>query len=268
MSSEHIIVEQVGHIAYLTMNRPEKRNAMDLSFFSEMGNQFKEFDRDPSVYVVVVKGAGKSFTVGLDLIAAGALIEGGGGAAAREELRIKIRDLQEGFNWIEKCRKPVISAIHGHCVGGGIDLACASDIRIATQDAIFSIRETKIAIIADVGTLQRLPYIIGQGWYRELGLTGRDFFADEALKMGFITRICEDTNELYQEADKLANEIAENAPLAVQGIKDVMNYSRDNGVYPGLEYVAQKNAAAVLSDDLMEAISAFMEKRKPVYKGN
>lgn len=266
---ETIRVEQKGHVAYLFLNRPEKHNAMKLAFFDEMATQFKIFDRDPSIHVIVIKGEGKSFTVGLDLFDAGPNLLGTDtGAAARETLRLRILELQEGMSNVEKCRKPVIVAAHGLCMGGAIDLMSACDIRLASRDAVFSIRETRIAIIADVGTLQRLPHIIGQGWARELALTGRDFTAEDALNMGFITHLCESREELYLKAEQIADEIAACAPLTVQGTKDVMNYSRDNGVYRGLEYVAQKNAAAVMSEDLTEAVSAFMEKRKPSFKGN
>ena len=146
-------------------------------------------------------------------------------------------------------------------------MICACDIRMATADAIFSIRETRMGIIADVGTLQRLPHIIGHGWFRELALTGRDFTAPEALQMGLVTRICNDTAALYEEAENLAAQIAACPPLTVQGTKEVILYSRDNGIEAGLQYVAQKNAAASPSEDLTEAVSAFMEKRKPVFKG-
>ncbi len=262
-------VEQKGNIAYLYLDRPEKHNAMRISFFKEMEEQFKAFDRDPSVHVVVIKGEGKNFTVGLDLFDAGPNLLGTDtGAAARENLRVNILELQEGMNQIEKCRKPVIAAAHGLCIGGAIDLMSACDVRLACKDAIFSIRETRIAIVADVGTLQRLPHIIGQGWARELALTGRDFTADDALNIGFITHLCDTREALYQKADEIAEEIATCATLAVQGVKDVMNFSRDNGVYQGLEYVAQKNAAAIMSEDLAEAVTAFMEKRKPLFKGN
>jgi enoyl-CoA hydratase len=210
--------------------------------------------------------AGKSFSAGTDLNEAAALL-GSGAADQRETTRLDILELQEGFSKIEKCRKPFIAAIHSHCIGGGIDLISACDIRIASQDAVFSIRETRIGIIADVGTLQRLPYIIGHGWFRELALTGRDFNAQEALQIGLITRICDDRDALYEEAEKLAVQIAECPPMAVQGTKEVLLYSRDHGVYPGLQYVAQKNAAVLPSEDIVEAVTAFMEKRKPVFKG-
>ncbi len=185
----------------------------------------------------------------------------------REDLRVKLLQAQQGVNALEKCRKPVIAAVHGHCLGGGVDLLCACDIRIATQDAIFGIREVRVAFIADVGTLQRLPYIIGYGRFQELALTGRDFGAEEALEMGFITRICKDREQLLGEAKRLAEQIASSSPLAVQGTKDVILFSRDKGVYPGLEYVAQKNAAMIPSEDMMEAMKAFLEKRPPVFKG-
>ncbi len=264
---EIFMVEKQGFVTWLTLNRPLERNTMTLEFFDELRDLFNAFDTDPEVRVVVIKAEGKSFTAGLDLVAAQSLM-GDGSASYREELRRKIKALQESMSAIEKCRKPVIAAIHGHCIGGGIDLTSACDIRIASKDAIFSIRETRIGIIADIGTLQRVPHIIGHGWFRELALTGRDFTAEEALNMGYITHLCEDRDTLYTEARKLAEEIANLAPLAVQGVKEVINYSRDNGVYPGLEYVAQKNAAVVPNEDMIEAVSAFLEKRPPSFKGN
>ncbi|MCB2148084.1 MAG: crotonase/enoyl-CoA hydratase family protein [Deltaproteobacteria bacterium] len=259
-------VEVDGHVAWLTLCRPERRNAMGMAFFKELTEHFRRFDEDPAVRAVVIRATGKSFTAGLDLMEAGAMLTGKG-ADDRERLRKKILDLQESNNAIERCRKPVIAAVHGHCIGGGVDLLSACDIRLASADALFSIRETRIAIIADLGTLQRLPHIIGQGWFRELALTGRDFTAGEALQMGFVTRVCENREALIKAADDLAKAIAAMAPLTVQGVKEVINFSRDNGVYPGLAYVAQKNAATLPSEDLMEAVTAFMEKREPVFHG-
>ncbi|HOX16392.1 MAG TPA: enoyl-CoA hydratase-related protein [Smithellaceae bacterium] len=239
-------VEKIGHIAWLVLNKPKQLNAMTPEFFREMRRIFEAFDVDADVRVVVIRAQGKSFTAGLDLVAAQALL-GDGSAVYRDWLRRKIIGLQESMTAIEKCRKPVIAAIHGHCIGGGVDLTSACDIRIAAKDAIFSIRETRIGNIADIGTLQRLPHIIGQGWFRELALTGRDWTAEEA-------RI-------------LAEEIASLAPLAVQGIKEVANYSRDHGIQQGLEYVAQRNASVVPNEDMMEAVAAFLEKRSPRFNG-
>ena len=259
-------VEHDGHVAWLTLCRPERRNAMDISFFSELTDHFRRFDRDEAVRAVVIRAQGACFSAGLDLTEAGGLLAGKG-ADDRDKLKRTILDLQESNNAIERCRKPVIAAVHGHCIGGGVDLLAACDIRLAASDALFAIRETKLAIIADLGTLQRLPYIIGHGWFRELALTGRDFTAAEALQMGFVTRVCEDRAALIQAAGDLAQEIAGLAPLTVQGVKEVINYSRDNGVYAGLDYVAQKNAAELISEDLVEAVTAFMEKRPPAFQG-
>ena len=259
-------VEIDGHVAWLVLNRPAKRNTMGLAFFKEIGELFENFDRDADIRVVIVRAEGKSFSAGTDLEEAAKLL-GQGSADGRERMRKEILALQQSFTKIEKCRKPVIAAVHSHCIGAGVDLICACDIRMATADAIFSIRETRMGIIADVGTLQRLPYIIGHGWFRELALSGRDFTAPEALQMGLVTRICDDLSALYAEAESLASQIAACPPMTVQGTKDVILYSRDNGLEAGLQYVAQKNAAALPSEDLIEAVSAFMEKRKPVFKG-
>lgn len=259
-------VEKDGHIAWLILDRPDKRNAMGFSFYEELNHHLDTFDRDPEVRVVVLRAEGKSFTTGTDLAELGDLYRQMS-SGDREGLRIKLLHAQQGINALEKCRKPVIAAVHGHCLGGGVDLLCACDIRIAALDAIFSIREVRVAFIADVGTLQRLPYIIGYGRFQELALTGRDFGAEEALEMGFITRICKDPEQLLKEAKQLAEQIASSSPLAVQGTKDVILFSRDNGVYPGLEYVAQKNAAMIPSEDMREAMTAFLEKRQPVFKG-
>ena len=259
-------VETDKHIAWLILNRPEKRNAMGLAFFEEIGTWFDDLDRNPAIHAVIIKAEGQSFSAGTDLKEAGTLL-GQGSADGRDRMQKKIGELQQSFTKIEACRKPVIAAVHGHCIGAGVDLISACDMRLATKDAIFSIRETRMGIIADAGTLQRLPYIIGQGWLRELALTGRDFTAHEALQMGLVTRICDDRPALYEAAKNLADQIAACPPLTVQGTKEVINYSRDKGIHAGLQYVATKNSAALPSEDLFEAVKAFMEKRAPAFKG-
>jgi enoyl-CoA hydratase len=239
---------------------------MDEDFFLELAEAFADFDQDLEVRVVIVRGEGKGFSAGIDLGALAGLVQSTS-ADAREQLRYFILQGQASISAVENCRKPVIVAIHGFCIGGGVDLSCACDIRLASRDAVFSIRETRMAMVADLGTLQRMPYLIGESWFRELALTGRDFTAEEALRMDFITRLCGDSSSLYQEARKLASEIAACSPLAVQGVKDAMRFDRENGVKAGLEYVAQKNAAILISEDLMEAVNAFMQKRQPQFKG-
>ena len=264
--SNPIRVTLEDSVAWVTLSRPERRNAMGMAFFEAMADQFRRFDADSHVRVVVICAEGETFSVGLDLTEAADLLSGRK-VGDREALRLKILQLQESTRAVERCRKPVVAAVHGHCLGAGVDLLSACDIRLAAADAVFSIRETRMAIIADLGTLQRLPHIIGQGWFRELALTGRDFTAAEALQMGFVTRVLENREKLTVEAGKLAKEIAGLAPLTVQGVKETINFSRDHGVHAGLAYVAQKNAAALPSDDLNEAIAAFLEKRKPNFQG-
>ena len=261
-------VEKEGHIAWLTLNRPEKRNAMSRAFFNDLIVHFDDFDKDPEVRVVVIKAEGKSFTVGLDLVEFAGDFNQDGSAGSREQTRQNLFRLQESMNIIDRCRKPVIAAVHSHCIGGGVDMLCTCDIRMASKDTVFSVREVKMGVIADLGTLQRLSYIVGEGWFKDLSLTGRDFTAEEALQMGFVTRVHDTREDLYKEAKKLAEEISSSPPLTVQGIKDVINFCRDESVDAGLKYIAQKNVAMVPAEDTTEAIMAFIEKRKPVFKGN
>lgn len=259
-------IEREDHIGYLVIDRADKRNAMNDNFFALLPMKMMELDEDDQVRVVILRGEGKCFTAGLDLVEAAALLQMTG-ADGREKLRLKILQLQESITSVERCRKPVIAAVHGHCIGGGVDLISACDIRIAARDALFSVRETRLAMIADLGTLQRLGRIVGDGWFRELVYTGRDFTADEALQMGLITRVCDDRYKLIRAARNLAEEIATNSPIAVQGAKDVILKSRDLGIQAGLQYVAQKNASALHCEDLMEAMQSFMMKKTPEFKG-
>jgi len=266
MSDDPLVVKVENYIAWLTLNRPEKRNTMTADFFVKLREIFPQLDADPAIRVVVIKAEGKSFTGGLDVVAAAGAFDSSG-ADGRDRFKREIMLLQDSINVIEACRKPVIAAVHSHCIGGGVDMLCACDIRMATADAIFSIRETKMAMVADLGTLQRLPTIVGWGRARELALTGRNFTAAEALAMGFITHVAADRPALYLEAGRLAAEIAACSPVTVQNVKEVMNYSRDHGINAGLEYVAQKNAAILPSEDVMEAFQSFIQKRPANFTG-
>jgi enoyl-CoA hydratase len=182
-------------------------------------------------------------------------------------LRQSIKTLQHTFSSIADCPKPVIAAIHGYCIGAGLNLITACDIRYASEDAVFSSRETKIAIVADVGTMQRLPRIIDPGSVAELVYTGRDITADEALAMGLVTHVLPDAAAVQAHAQDIAEAIAANSPLAVQGSKAVLKATEDLSVKDGLDYVALWNSSFVTTNDLMEAISAFVEKRPPDFKG-
>ena len=259
-----------GFVAEVILNRPAARNAMSPDMFRELGEVFAMLDRDESVRVILLHGAGNGFSAGLDLAAAmrelGPIMQGST-AGPRMQLRDLILRWQRETGAPAANRKPVIAAVHGWCIGGGLDLIAACDIRLASADARISLRETRIAIVADVGSLQRLPRIIGDAATRELALTGRDIDAAEALRLGLISRILPDHAALLAAARATAAEIAQLAPLTVQGVKQVLNYQDGKTIEAGLEYVAAWNSAFLQSEDFAEAIAAWFEKRAPQYKG-
>ncbi|MBI5525098.1 MAG: crotonase/enoyl-CoA hydratase family protein [Deltaproteobacteria bacterium] len=259
-------VEKDGTVATVTL----LRLAMNPAFFVELEKCFEEINADKDLRAVVVRSGGKAFSYGLDLTATfqeHASLFAGGLAGTRTDLLGFIRRVQRAATAVAECPVPVIAAIHGWCIGGGLDLAAACDVRLASKDAKFSLRETKVAIVADLGSLQRLPAIIGRANTRELAFTGRDMDAERALKMGLVNELYEDKDAVHTAARKMAEEIAANPPLVVRGVKDVLNYGEGKTVTDGLAYVSAWNAAFLASEDLAEAVSAFMEKRKPEYKG-
>jgi len=271
-----IRIDRRGHVAEVVLNTPERLNAMSMKFFYEIKRAFTEFDLDPEVRVVVVWAEGRLFTAGLDLkeAATGVLAGATGGddgrslAARNYSMYRTIKDLQDCFTAIAECRKPVIAAIHSKCIGGGVDLITACDVRLCSADATFSIYETKIAIVADVGTLQRITPIVGKGMAREMALTGRFINAERALGCGLVNQVHADKDALLAAARAMADEIAANSPMAVQGVKAVLNYSEEHSTADGLEYIAQWNSSFVQSNDVGEAVSAFLEKRQPNFRGD
>jgi enoyl-CoA hydratase/carnithine racemase len=239
-------------------------------FFDELGAAFDEIDADPSVRAVILRSEAKHFTYGLDLPAAFQELGpglAGGTAGVRIELHRTILRLQEQISKVARCPVPVIAAVHGWCIGGGIDLITACDVRLASADAKFSVRETKIAIVADLGTLQRLPLVVGQGHARELALSGKDIDAERAKEIALVNDVFADRDALFSGANALARQIADNAPLTVRGVKRVLDFGVDRRVADGLDYVAAWNSAFLASDDLGEALAAFMERRPPVFRG-
>ncbi len=268
-SPTDVRIERDGAIAEVVFDRPNKLNALTLSMFHQIRDAFVELDRDESVRVIVVRAEGRMFTAGLDLVAAMGLLssDGGSPAAKSRALYEVIKDLQDCINAIARCRQPIIAAVHDQCLGGGIDIITACDIRLCTADARFSVLETKVAIVADLGTLQRLTPVVGKGMAREMAFTGRKIAADRALRCGLVNDVFGDRDALLAGARALAAEIASNSPLAVQGTKRVMDYSDEHSVEEGLEFVAQWNTSFLHSNDLAEAISAFMEKRAGNFTG-
>lgn len=262
MEFETLDVVADGPIATVTMNRPEKLNAMNGTMFREIGEAFRWIDAETNARAVVLAGNGKHFTAGLDLKESGAVLGAheGDPARVREKLRRHILFLQDCFTALEECRAPVIAAIHGACLGGGIDLVSACDVRVCTEDTWFSIQEINVAIVADVGTLQRAPYLLPNGVLRELALTGRKFLAEEASKYGFVNAVEADRDAAIAKATAIAQEIASKSPLAVAGTKAILNHSRDHTIVDGLDYVATWNSGQLLGEDLMKAATAALTR--------
>lgn len=262
-----ISFEKKGKVAEVFLNRPEKGNALNPPFWNEMRDVFEKISRDPEIRAVVLAANGKHFCVGLDLVASGSLFKATEGSGEMDSMYHVVLEMQEAATVIEECKKPVICAIHSACIGGGLDLAAACDIRLASQDAKFSLREARIGMIADLGCLNRLPAIIGQGYTRELAFTGKDIDAQRAFRIGLINEIYPDRESCLAAARAMAEEIASAAPLGVQGAKEVLNFCKDKSVRDGLDYVAARNCLVLKSADVMEAFAAFMQKRKPDFKG-
>jgi enoyl-CoA hydratase len=261
-------VEREGSVALVTM----LGSAMGLEFFTELPQLFRELDSDPEVRAIVLGGSGANFSFGLDLKDVtpmfGALSEGATGASARARLLAQVREWQASITAVADCRTPVIAAIDGWCIGGGIDLVTATDIRLATAGAKFSVRETKMAMVADLGSLQRLVGIIGDGHLRELALTGGDIDGARAERIGLVNAVYADAPQLRDAALAMAKAIAANPPQVVRGVKDVLDAERAPRVEAGLRYVAAWNAAFLPSRDLGEAFAAFAERRPADFTGN
>jgi enoyl-CoA hydratase len=271
-TSEVLTLDRDGHVATLWLDSPERRNAMGPALWADLPRMMEEVSDDDDVRAVVIAAKGPAFTVGLDLKTMGSAVAGDGGGGGSEAARRKtalrgIKRLQASITAVADCPKPVIAAVHGYCIGGGIDLICACDIRLASTDAIFSVRETKIAIVADLGTLQRLPGVVTKGHVAELAYTGKDIGAERAAEIGLVNQVLPDADACHKAAHEMAAEIASNSPLAVQGTKAVLKASEGRTVEEGLDYVGVWNAAFLASDDLAEAFSAFLEKRPPKFTG-
>jgi enoyl-CoA hydratase len=274
-SSPVLTLTKEGDIATIWLDRPEARNAMGQDLWRDLPLAVEAVTEDQSVRVVVVAAKGPHFTVGLDLKAMGGLLSGQGESSATSSsqasrargTRTEVLRLQDSITAVARCPKPVIAAVHGYCIGGGVDLIAACDIRLASADAVFSVREAKMAIVADLGSLQRLPAIISSGHLAELAFTGKDISAQRAKEVGLINDVAADADGVLKAAYELAAEIAANSPIAVQGTKAVLAANEGKTVAEGLDYVATWNAGMLASDDLTEAVVSFMEKRPPKFTG-
>jgi len=257
------------HVVEVVLIGPGKGNAFGPEFWAEAPGVFAQLGADPEVRALVVRGEGSHFTYGLDLMAMGPVVLPlvTGGAAERARLVEAGEGLQRAFRAVAACSKPVIAAIDGWCIGAGVELACACDVRLCTTSARFSLREVKVSMVSDLGGLQRLPFIVGEGHAREMALTGDDYDAAAAERMGLVNAVLEDSVELLARARALAARIAANPPLAVAATKRVMNARIDDSVNRGLREALMQNTSVMPSADFQEAIAAFIERRPPVFEG-
>ncbi len=268
MSYECFAVSITDQIAHVVLNRPEKRNSMNPAFWRELPEIIKDIDYNAKARVIVISSTGPHFSSGLDVTSFG----GNAGATSDEEKETRrlqagtafydnVLVMQDAFNCIENCRIPVLVAIQGGCIGGGVDFISACDCRYATEDAFITVFETNIGMTADVGTFPRLVKLIPEGYVREMAYTGRRVSADEAKEMGLLNRIYKDEAEMLDGVMAIARDIASKAPLAVYGCKRMINYARDHNTNDGLDYIAIWNATHLKLEEIQEAMTANAEKR-------
>ena len=264
-------VEVADHVASLVLSRPDELNTMSRDFWVELGEVLEEINKNSEVRVVVMSSTGKHFCAGMDLSAFSNGVDNIPDGKKPDHARIGeavyrvAKELQGYISSLEKIRVPVIAAIQGGCIGGAVDLVTACDIRLASKDAFFCIQEINIGMAADVGTLQRLPKIIPDSKMREMAYTGRRMYADEAKETGLVSDTYESQEEMLAAANELAKVIASKSPVAIYGLKAVMNYSRDHSVSEGLEYNALWSGAMLSQKDMTEAITANIEKRDATF---
>ena len=268
---ESFKLEIESNIANIILSRPEQLNSMSRKFWVELPEILEEVNRNSEIRVLIISSTGKHFCAGMDLSA----FDNGvanipkekrpDNARIGEALYRSAKELQEYISKLEKIRVPVIAAIHGGCIGGAVDLVTACDIRLATTDAFFCIQEINIGMAADVGTLQRLPRIIPDSKMRELAYTGRRMLADEAKESGLVSDVYNSQEEMVNAAKEMANEIAKKSPIAIYGLKALMNYSRDHTITDSLDFNALWSGAMLSQRDMEEAIKAFVEKREATF---
>ncbi len=269
MEFRNLAVTLADGVATIALDRPDKANAITLPMWGEIRQAMRWLDETPEARVGVFTANGRHFTAGIDLASLagiGALVRDDCDGRSREKLRRIILDLQDTLTSIERCRKPVLAAVQGPCIGGGVDLVCACDIRYCSANAYFSVKEIDVGMTADLGTLQRLPRLVGDGLARELAYTGRRVEGAEAQAIRLVNR-CFDTPEALQEGVlAIARSIAAKSPLSIRGSKEMLNYARDHTVADGLDHVATWNAAMLLSADLAEAGRSMAEGRSPAFR--
>ncbi|MEP2669326.1 MAG: crotonase/enoyl-CoA hydratase family protein [Cyclobacteriaceae bacterium] len=269
MKHNHFKVDIHNKIARVAFNRPEKSNALHMEAWIEMQHIFDSLSVADEVRVVVLKGEGKHFCAGIDLellMSVAQLQEMSCSGRRSEKVRGLVKTLQRAVSAIEKCAQPVLAAVHQGCIGGGVDIVSACDMRYCSEDAYFTIKEIDLGMVADVGTLQRLPKIISPGMAAEMAYTGRKVFGAEAKSIGLVNQCYASQEALMEGVMEMATTIASKSPLSVRGTKEVLRYTRDHSVDDALNYMSTWNAGMLISEDLTEAFKATMEKRAPRFE--
>ncbi|KAJ5815803.1 Crotonase core [Penicillium robsamsonii] len=260
------------YVAHVEINRPERLNAFIEVMWENMGQIFNKLSSDPRVRAIVLSGAGeKAFTTGLDVKAAseGLLSSDTETDPARKAVAFRrhVTTFQDCITAVERCEKPVVVAMHGFSLGLAIDLSTATDVRLCAQDTRFGVKEVDIGLAADIGTLSRLPKVVGNyGWVKEVALTAREFGAEEALRVGFVNAVYDNREATISAALKLASLMASKSPVAVQGTKEILNYSRDHSVQEGLRYTSVWNSVALQTQDISAALLSGLQKRTPTFE--
>lgn len=268
MGYQHIEVEVEDGVATLWLNRPDKLNALSEDMWADIPAAMSDLDDDDDVRVIILGGRGAAFTVGIDVnMLAGLRPDTSSVAMTNKQVYRDVKRLQKTVSSFADTAKPVIAAIHGYCLGAGANIISACDIRLGSEDALISIRETKMGLVADVGALQRLPAIVGVGTTAEMAMTGNDYTADWCRRRGLLSDVYPDRESLHEGAQDMARAIAVNSPLVTQGIKRILQANVGQTMEQALDYMAQWNASFLLSNDLNEAMAAFIEKREPDYTG-
>lgn len=267
MSYQSLELIQHQQVCQLKLNRPEQLNSMDLTFWREFPAAIKSIGQDSSIRALVITSSGKHFCAGMDLgvFAQGIQDEGLELARKHENMRQIVLQLQDCFNALEALRIPVLAAVQGGCIGGALDLVAACDMRYCCEGAFFSIEEINIGMTADLGSLQRLPKLMAAGLVRELAYSGRRLPSTEALQAGLVNKIFSDPAQMEAEVLALAGQIAGRSPLAIAGCKQMLNYSRDHSLSDSLDYMATWQAGMFQQPDIIESVSAKMQKTEPNY---
>jgi enoyl-CoA hydratase len=267
-SYSHFKITVTDKVAQVSINRPQKANALHLAAWEELKEVMSDMGGRQDVRVVILTGEGKLFCAGIDLellMSVQQFERAPSVGDKKEALYAMVIKLQDCVSSIERCSKPVIAAVHNGCIGGGVDIIAACDLRYCSDDAYFTIKEIDMGMVADLGTLQRLPKFVRPAAVAEMAFTGRAVRAAEAMEIGLVNNHYETREKMLEAVTQVATQIASKSPLSIRGTKKVLHHALNNTVSEGLEFIARHNAEHLISDDLKETFRALREKRSPEY---